>query len=45
MTAAFGLHDRVTVAWSPPGTTERVETTGIMIARAARGAPHDLSQL
>lgn len=27
--------DRVTVSWSPPGTTERVETTGVVVALAA----------
>ena len=31
---ALALRDRVTVAWSPPGTTERVETTGIVVAIA-----------
>ena len=32
---AFAARDRVTVAWSPPGTTERITTTGIVISVAA----------
>ena len=35
MTASLALGDRVSVAWSPPGTTEHIETTGIVIARVA----------
>ena len=34
MTTVLALGDRVTVAWSPPGTTEHIETTGTVIARA-----------
>ena len=31
---AFANGACVSVSWSPPGTTERIETTGIVIGRA-----------
>lgn len=32
---AFTARDRVTVAWSPPGTTERLNTTGVVVGIVA----------